>query len=128
MVVIYGINKHLNPIKRELSDAIHGCMQSVLGMPEGKRAHRFVPLTESDFFYPEGRTEAYTVIEINMMSGRTPATQKAMIKALFTTISSTLGISPVDIEITIKEQEKYQWGFRGMTGDEAIDLQYKVDI
>jgi hypothetical protein len=38
MVVIYGINKHLNPIKRELSEAIHACMQSVLGMPEKKRA------------------------------------------------------------------------------------------
>tara|TARA_B100000519_G_scaffold126857_1_gene109488 strand:- start:1742 stop:1975 length:234 start_codon:yes stop_codon:yes gene_type:complete len=71
MVVIYGINKHLNPIKRELSDAIHACMQSVLGMPEDKRAHRIVPLDESDFFYPSGRTEAYTVIEINMMKGRT---------------------------------------------------------
>ena len=128
MVVIYGINKHLNPIKRELSEAIHACMQSVLGMPEKKRAHRIVPLDESDFFYPSGRTEAYTVIEINMMKGRTPETQKALIKALFKTISSTVGISPVDIEITIKEQEKYQWGFRGMTGDEAADLQYKVDV
>ena len=98
MVVIYGINKHLNPIKRELSEAIHACMQSVLGMPEKKRAHRIVPLDESDFFYPGGRTEAYTVIEINMMKGRTPETQKALIKALFKTISSTVGISPVDIE------------------------------
>ena len=128
MVVIYGINKQLNLIKRELSDAIHACMQSVLAMPEDKRAHRFMPLDESDFFYPGGRTEAYTVIEINMMKGRTPETQKALIKALFKTISSTVGISPVDIEITIKEQEKYQWGFRGMTGDEAADLQYKVDV
>ena len=39
MVVIYGINKHLNPIKRELSEAIHACMQSVLGMPEKKNGH-----------------------------------------------------------------------------------------
>ena len=128
MVVIYGINKHLNPIKRELSEAIHACMQSVLGMPEKKRAHRIVPLDESDFFYPGGRTEAYTVIEINMMKGRTPETQKALIKALFSNISSAVGIAPVDIEITIKEQEKYQWGFRGITGDEAADLQYKVDV
>ena len=54
--------------------------------------------------------------------------QKALIKALFSNISSAVGIAPVDIEITIKEQEKYQWGFRGITGDEAADLQYKVDV
>ena len=127
MVVIYGIDKQLNPIKRRLSDVIHLCMQSVLGMPEDKRAHRFVPLSKEDFFYPDGRSDAYTVIEINMMKGRKIETQKSLIKALFNRIETQLKISPVDIEITIKEQEKYQWGFRGMTGDEAADLKYKVD-
>ena len=122
MIVIYGIDKHLNPIKSQLSEVIHGCMQSVLGMPEDKRAHRFIPLAKEDFFYPGGRTDCYTVIEINMMKGRKPETQKALIKALFKEIESALGINPIDIEITIKEQEKYQWGFRGITGDEASDL------
>ena len=128
MVVIYGIDKHLNPIKSQLSDVIHRCMQSVLGMPEDKRAHRFIPLANEDFFYPDGRTDSYTVIEINLMKGRKPDTQKALIKGLFETIESQLGISTVDIEITIKEQEKYQWGFRGITGDEASDLKYNVDV
>lgn len=128
MIVIYGIDNQLNPIKRKLSDVIHSCMQSVLGLPENKRAHRFVPLSKDDFFYPEGRTEAYTVIEINMMKGREIHTQKSLIKALFKQIEREFGISSVDIEITIKEQEKYQWGFRGMTGDEALDLKYKVDV
>ncbi|MFY0667055.1 MAG: tautomerase family protein [Alteromonas stellipolaris] len=128
MIVIYGIDKHLNPIKSQLSEVIHGCMQSVLGMPEDKRAHRFIPLAKEDFFYPDGRTDCYTVIEINMMKGRKPETQKALIKALFKEIESALGINPIDIEITIKEQEKYQWGFRGITGDEASDLKYNVDV
>ena len=128
MIVIYGIDKHLNPIKSQLSEVIHGCMQSVLGMPEDKRAHRFIPLAKDNFFYPGGRTDCYTVIEINMMKGRKPETQKALIKALFKEIESALGINPIDIEITIKEQEKYQWGFRGITGDEASDLKYNVDV
>ncbi|GGF60244.1 tautomerase family protein [Alteromonas lipolytica] len=128
MIVIYGIDTHLNPIKGQLSDVIHACMQSVLGMPEDKRAHRFVPLAKQNFYYPDGRSDAYTVIEINMMKGRKPETQKALIKALFADISAHLAIAPVDIEITIKEQEAYQWGFRGMTGDEASDLNYKLTI
>ena len=128
MIVIYGIKEKLNPIKAKLSDVIHGCMKNVLGMPENKRAHRFVPMEKEDFYYPGGRSDQYTVIEINMMSGRKVETQKELIKSMFTEIENALSISPVDIEITIKEQAPYQWGFRGMTGDEANDLKYKVNV
>ena len=128
MIVVYGIKEQLNPIKARLSDVIHQCMQSVLGMPEDKRAHRFIPMEADDFYYPGGRTDAYTVIEINMMAGRKEETKKRLIKALFSEIESNLKISPVDIEITIKEQEPHCWGFRGMTGDEVQDLKYKVKV
>ena len=128
MIIVYGIKEKLNPIKAELSDVIHGCMQSVLGMPEDKRAHRFVPMNKEDFYYPGDRTDAYTVIEINMMAGRQPETQKRLIKTLFKEIESQLSISPIDVEITIKEQPPYCWGFRGITGDEVNDLKYKVNI
>ncbi|WP_297184627.1 tautomerase family protein [uncultured Porticoccus sp.] len=128
MIVVYGIKDQLNPIKAKLSDVIHGCMQSVLGMPEDKRAHRFIPLEREDFYYPGGRSDAYTVIEINMMSGRKPETQKALIKSLFQELESQLSLASIDVEITIKEQQPHQWGFRGMTGDEANDLKYKVNV
>ena len=128
MVVIYGIKEYLNPIKAQLSDVIQASMTQVLSLPESKRAHRIVPLDQSDFYYPEGRTDAYTVIEINMMEGRKAETKKALIKALFANIESSLGISPVDIEITIKEQPPHCWGFRGMTGDDVKELTYKVNV
>lgn len=128
MIVIFGIKDELNPIKAQLSDVIHGCMQSVLGMPEDKRAHRFIPMEREDFYYPGGRTDAYTVIEINMMAGRHVETQKKLIHTLFQELESKLSISPVDVEIVIKEQQPYQWGFRGMTGDEVNDLKYKVNV
>ena len=128
MIVVYGIREYLDPIKADLSDVIHGCMTAVLGLPEDKRAHRFIPLAKDDFYYPGGRSAAYTVIEINMMAGRQVETQKKLIKALFGEIESRLGIAPIDIEITIKEQAPHQWGFRGMTGDEASDLKYKVKV
>ncbi len=127
MILIYGIKENLNPIKAQLSDVIHNCMKSALGMPEDKRAHRFIPMEKEDFYYPGGRSDAYTVIEINMMKGREAETQKALIKLLFNEIEKQLNISPVDIEITIKEQPAHCWGFRGITGDEA-QLSYKVNV
>jgi hypothetical protein len=128
MILIYGIKEKLNPIKAQLSDVIHGCMMSVLGMPVDKRAHRFIPMEKDDFYYPGGRTDAYTVIEITMMTGRKAETQKKLIKALFNEIESKLSISPIDLEITIKELPTHAMGFRGMTGDEANDLTYKINV
>ena len=128
MIVVYGIKERLNPIKLQLSNVIHHCMQTTLGLPEDKRAHRFVPLEKEDFYYPGGRSDSYTVIEINMMSGRKPETQKLLIKTLFQEIEDVLDIKPINVEITIKEQQPYQWGFRGITGDEANDLKYKVNV
>jgi len=127
MIVVYGIKENINPIKDKLSDVIHGCMKSVLCLPEDKRAHRFIPMDKEDFYYPGGRTDAYTVIEINMMQGREKETKKALIKSLFSEIENKLGISPTDIEITINEQPAHCWGFRGMTGDEA-KLNYKINV
>jgi len=128
MIVVYGIKANLNPIKARLSDIIHKSMQSVLGMPEDKRVHRFIPMDKSDFYYPGDRSDNYTVIEINMMEGRQIETKKALIKSLFSEIELALDISPVDIEITIKEQPKHCWGFRGITGDEVNDLKYSVNV
>lgn len=128
MIVVYGIKDALNPIKSKLSDVIHQSMMSVLGIPEGKRAHRFMPMDKSDFYYPTDRSDQYTVIEINMMEGRKVETKKALIKSLFSEIEAQLNISPVDIEIIIKEQPHHCWGFRGMTGDEVTDLKYKVNV
>lgn len=128
MIVIYGIDEKLNPIKAELSAVIHACMTGVLGMPEDKRIQRFIPMKKEDFYYPGGRSDAYTVIEINMMEGRQVETKKALIKALFQSIESELSIAPVDVEITIKEQPPHCWGFRGITGDEVQDLNYKIQV
>lgn len=127
MIVVYGIKEKLDPLKKKLSDVIHRSMQSILGMPEDKRAHRFIPMSKEDFYYPGGRSDAYTVIEINMMQGREKETHKGLIKLLFENIEKEIGISPVDIEITIKEQPPHCWGFRGITGDEA-KLNYKINV
>lgn len=128
MILIYGIKERLNPIKVNLSNAIHQCMSEVLGLPEDKRAHRFVPMDADNFYAPGGRSDAYTVIEINMMQGREITTQKALIKSLFRTIEEQIGISPIDLEITLHEQPAHCWGFRGMTGDEALDLNYQINV
>jgi phenylpyruvate tautomerase PptA (4-oxalocrotonate tautomerase family) len=126
-IKIYGLRQLLNPIKRQLSDVIHSSVVDALAFPEGKRAHRFFPLDESDFFYPTGRTERYTIIEISLFEGRSLESKKRLIRLLFERTEAELGIAPNDLEITLTETPRHNWGFRGLPGDE-IGLDYKVDV
>ncbi len=126
-VKVYGHAAYLNPIKRQLSDTIHSCVVDALSLPADKRAHRFFPLAGEDFFYPVGRTDAYTIIEIALIEGRSVATKKKLIRLLFERIRNEIGIGEQDIEICIMEAPAHNWGFRGMHGDE-ITLNYRIDL
>jgi len=81
----------------------------------------------ANFLYPAGRTDRYTIIEISMFEGRSIETKKRLIQLLFERIHAALGISTQDIEITISETPKHNWGLRGLPGDE-VGLNYKVDV
>lgn len=126
-VKVYGHQAYLNPIKRQLSDVIHSCVVDALKYPTDKRAHRFFPLAADDFFYPVGRTDAYTIIEITMIEGRSVDAKKRLVRLLFERIETQLGITQTDIEICITEAPAYNWGFRGMHGDE-VELNYRIDV
>ncbi|MBD2446408.1 tautomerase family protein [Nostoc sp. FACHB-152] len=123
---IYGLREHLNPIKPKLSDIIHSCIIDALKYPPEKRAHRFFPLERDDFFYPQGRTERYTIIEFSMIEGRSVEAKKQLIRLLFERVQP-LGISTQDLEITIFETPKHNWGFRGLPGDEH-QLNYNIEV
>ena len=126
-IKIYGLKENLDPIKAQLSDVIHSCVVDALQFPQDKRAHRFFPLNPDDFYYPSGRTTKYTIIEISMFEGRSVETKKYLIRLLFERAHQQLNILPQDLEITITETPKHNWGFRGMPGDE-IELNYKVEV
>jgi Tautomerase enzyme len=125
-VKIYGLRTALDPIKHQLSDVIHSCVVDALQYPTDKRAHRFFPLDPSDFFYPSGRSDRYTILEFSMFEGRSVEAKKQLIRLLFERVQ-TLGISTQDLEITLFETPKHNWGFRGLPGDEH-QLNYKVDV
>lgn len=125
-VIIYALRETLAGRRSAISDTIHSCVMSVLGLPTDKRFHRFIPLDAQDFVHPPDRSPRYTIIEISMFEGRTKETKKSLIRAIFLRFESELGISPQDVEITIHESPKENWGIRGKPGDE-LTLAYKVE-
>jgi len=125
-VKIYGLNAVLKPIQSQFSDLIHSCIVDAMDLPKDKKFHRFFLMNPEDFIYPADRSEKYTVIEISMFEGRSVEVKKKLIRLIFERVGM-LGISNNDIEITIYETPKSNWGIRGLPGDELI-LNYKVDI
>lgn len=126
-IKIYGIREKLAPIRERLSEAIHECVMEALQFPVDKRAHRFFLMEKEDMFYPAGRTDAYTIIEISMIEGRTIEARKKLIRLLFDKIKDQVNIQYQDVEICIQESPACNWGFRGMHGDE-VKLNYKINV
>lgn len=126
-IKIYGVKDRLNPIKSKLSQIIHSCLVEAFDYPIEKKFQRFFPMEKEDFYFPKGRTESYTVIEISIFEGRTIKAKKRLITLLFERINSELGISVQDIEITIFETPKHNWGIRGLPGDE-LELNYNIHV
>ena len=126
-VKIYGLKSHLNSLKTELSSTIHRTVVKELSSPKEKKYHRFIALDVEDILFPDVKSEAYTIIEIMMIEGRSVETKKRLIYALFKNIEDDLGICKTDIEICIVESPACNWGFGGKTGDD-IKLNYKIEI
>ena len=126
-IKIYGLAAHLKPIRSELSDTIHSCVVDALRFPKDKRAQRFFHLDPEDFYMPAGRTQAYTIIEISLIEGRSVSAKKRLVRLLFDRILERHGIAHHDLEINLQESPACNWGFRGQHGDEIL-LNYKIDV
>ena len=86
----------------------------------------FIALAPEDFIYPADRSARYTIIEISLFAGRSLETKKALVRTIFERFEKELGIAPQDVEITLQESPKENWGIRGKPGDELV-LNYKVE-
>lgn len=126
-IKVFGVKENINPIKKQLSEIIHSCFMDAFDYPSEKRFHRFFPMDQEDFLFANERTVAYTIIEISIFEGRSIESKKKLINLLFDQIKNELNISSDDIEITIFETPKHNWGIRGVPGDE-LTLNYKVNV
>ncbi|RLP79795.1 tautomerase family protein [Mycetocola lacteus] len=125
-IIIYGLADTLRPRRQALSEAIHAAAVAELGLPEAKRFHRFIPLEREDFIFPADRSQNYTIIEVSLFAGRSVDTRKRFIHELFERVSTDVGIDPQDLEITLTETPRENWGIRGTTGDE-LALSYAIE-
>ena len=125
-IIVYGHKSALAPRISSLSDAIHAAAVSALQLPVEKRFHRFIALDPHEFVTPKDRSIDYTIVEVSMFEGRSTATKKNFIRELISKIAA-VGVTPHDLEITITETPRANWGIRGVPADE-LELNYSVDV
>ncbi len=126
-VKVYGLAATLNQNKQQMSDVLHSCVVDALLFPSDKKFQRFFPMEAENFIFPENRTSNYTIIEISLFEGRSIEAKKELIRLIFSRFETHLNISANDIEITITETPSFNWGIRGLPGDELV-LNYKVNV
>lgn len=126
-IKIYGLRTTIEQHRTRLSEALHNAVVAALNLPPDKKFQRFIQLEPEDFMFPADRSNNYIIIEISLFAGRSSEVKKALIRMIFKNIEQTCGIVAQDIEITIVETPKENWGIRGMCGDE-LTLTYKVEL
>ncbi|WP_127937036.1 tautomerase family protein [Nonomuraea polychroma] len=121
-VKMYGRRDVWSGRQREISDLVQSCLVSAWGLPEDKRFHRFLLLDADDFVCPQ-RSDRYLIVEVVCFTGRTDDAKRALIRALY----DKWPHDPEDLELTIIEMPKVNWGIRGVPADE-LTLSYKVEV
>lgn len=126
-IKIYARRSLLQQGQPLISQAVHAAVVSALQYPPDKKFHRFFPMDEGDFLHPADRSDRYTIIEVSMFEGRSEATKRGLIQAIFDNLKHMAGIEPQDVEITLFETPRINWGIRGMNGED-LDLGYRVKV
>lgn len=124
---IYGRIEHLRARHQQISDVLHGAAVRALQLPQDKRFHRFIPLEAWQLVAPKDRSENYLIIEAIMFTGRSVRVRKALVRAIMDDLVEHLSLTAADVEVTLIESGRENWGIRGQHGDE-MTLPYKVEL
>jgi phenylpyruvate tautomerase PptA (4-oxalocrotonate tautomerase family) len=126
-VKVYARDHWLPAARPAISKAIQAAVVSALEYPPEKWVHRFFPMSEEDFVWGVDRSDRYMIIEVSMFIGRSAEAKRKLIMLLFTNLQAAIGLDPNDLEVTITETPRENWGIRGLPGDE-VGLNCRVDV
>lgn len=114
-------------LKRSIIECVHSALVGALKIPDEDSVLRLVEHAPEDFAVPPSATEYFTLIEVDLFSGRSLSAKKALYQAIVGNLSS-LGIPPTEIKVLLRESPVENWGLRGGVPASEVDLGFKVNI
>lgn len=113
--------------EKAIISAVHAAMVEALKIPVRDRTIRLIVHKPHRFPAPPGRTERYTLVDIDLFSGRSLGAKKALYKGIVRNLKP-LGIPASDIKILLRESSAENWGIRGGLPASEVDLGYKINV
>jgi phenylpyruvate tautomerase PptA (4-oxalocrotonate tautomerase family) len=109
-----------------MMQALYEAQREALKVPEDDRTIRYVEHKREHFPIPPGKTENYTIIEINIFPGRSLEAKRNLYKGIFQRFEK-LGIKTTDIIVILNEPPLENYGIRGLPASE-VDLGFRLDV
>ncbi len=107
--------------------AVHAALMDGLKTPEWDKTIRLITHEPHRFAVPPGRSDRYTLIDVDLFSGRSIEAKRALYQALVRNLEK-LGIPPDHITVLLRESGAENWGIRGGVPASEVDLGFKVDV
>lgn len=108
-------------------NAVHAAMIDGIKIPEWDKNVRLIAHEPHRFATPPGHGEFYTLISIDMFTGRSLDAKRAMYRAIITRLGA-LGIPSNEIKILLRETTRDNFGIRGGIPASEVDLGFEVNV
>ncbi len=113
--------------EEQIIAAVHTALMEAFKTPEWDRTIRLVAHAPHRFAAPPGRDDRYTLIEIDLFSGRSIEAKRALYRVLVQNLGK-LGVPADHIKVLLRESSAENWGIRGGVPASEVDLGFKVDV
>ena len=109
-----------------LIEAVQSALVETLRIPETDRAVRLVVHEPHRVILPPDRDDRFTLVEVDLFSGRSYETKKALYAAVVRNLAP-FDIPADHVKILLREIPREDWGLRGLPATE-IELGFRIDV
>jgi len=112
--------------RREILAAVQRALVVALRIPDNDRSVVLVEHDADAFLVPEGCGEAFLVISITLIEGRSLEAKRRLYGAMVEEMAA-FGVAAADVRVILAESPAENWGVRGRPASE-IDLGFEIRV
>jgi len=118
LVKIEIIKGKTQDYKNTLFEAVFEGFSNAISVPRENLYSRIYEMEDGNYERRPGRSDKYTVIEVNMLPNRDAMLKKSLIQEITRSLGESLRIAPEEIFIIINDPPLENWGHKGLPANE----------
>ncbi len=99
--------------KKNVLNAVHEGLLEAFQIADDDRFQRIAEYKKENFETPEGKTDAFMIVELTVFPGRTKEQKQRAIESITQKLCRRLAIQPTDVFIVFHEPPLENWGMAG---------------